>query len=300
MIIKPPRLRKGDGIGIIAPAGPVTSTELRGGIDLLESLGYKLVFSSHLYHRNDYLAGSDDARLEDLHSMFDNGNIKAIFCARGGYGALRLLEMINFDLIRNNPKIIMGYSDITTLLLAIYQRTGLVTFHGPVVKELSRNQNQNLEPAIRLISSDRLLRVNLTGGTALRPGKAAGTLLGGNLSLICHLIGTPFMPSSRRSLLFIEERGEPLYRIDRMLTHLRLSGLLEGLSGLIAGRFEGCGEISHINQLLVNTVSDLGIPVIGGLPVGHGLENIALPLGVQAELDTERMMLSIMETCVKP
>jgi len=300
VIIKPPQLKKGDEIGVIAPAGPVSPPEIQPGIDLLESFGYKVNPSPHLYHTNGYLAGDDNTRLEDLHSMFHNGRVKAIFCARGGYGTLRLLEKINFDLIRVNPKIIIGYSDITTLLLAIYKKTGLVTFHGPVVRELSKKRNQDLESIFDLVSSDTSLQVNLTEGIALRPGKARGTLLGGNLSLISHLIGTPFMPPMKKSILFIEEKGEPLYRIDRMLTHLRVSGILEGLVGLVAGEFEDCGDVSSINQLLVDTVSDLNIPVLSGLPVGHGPENIILPVGVQAELDSERMTLSIMESCVTP
>jgi muramoyltetrapeptide carboxypeptidase len=298
--IKPPRLKKNDEIGIIAPAGPVKESEIRPGIELLESFGYKVISAPHLYHSEGYLAGDDNTRLEDLHSMFHNGRIRAIFCARGGYGTLRLLEKINFDLIGMNPKIIIGYSDITTLLLAIYKKTGLITFHGPVVRELSKNKNQNLESVFDLVSSDQPLNVNLTEGIALVPGKAKGILLGGNLSLICHLIGTPFMPSMKGCILFIEEKGEPLYRIDRMLTHLRLSGFLEGLRGLIAGEFEGCGDVSSINQLLLDTVSDLDIPVVSGLPVGHGLENIMIPLGLQATLDTGRMGLAIMEPCVTP
>lgn len=300
MSIKPPRLKKNDEIGIIAPAGPVKESEIRPGIELLESFGYKVISSPHLYHSKGYLAGEDNIRLEDLHSMFQNGRIKAIFCARGGYGTLRLLEKIKFDLIGMNPKIIIGYSDITTLLLAIYKKTGLVTFHGPVVKELSKNRNRNLESVFELVSSDQLLNVNLAEGTVLMPGKARGILLGGNLSLICHLIGTPFMPSMKKCILFIEEKGEPLYRIDRMMTHLRLSGFLEVLGGLLAGRFEGCGDISSINQLLLDMVSDLNIPVVSGLPVGHGLENTMIPLGLQATLDTGRMSLSIMEPCVTP
>jgi muramoyltetrapeptide carboxypeptidase len=297
--LKPPRLKKGQAIGIVAPAGPVTPSEIQPGIDLLESFGYKVISSPHLYHRQGHVAGDDDTRLKDLHSMLDDGDVKAIFCARGGYGTLRLLEKINFDLIRKNPKIIMGYSDITALLLAIYKKTGLVTFHGTVVKELSKNKNRNLESFFDLVSSDKSLKLDLTKGIALKPGKAKGTLLGGNLSLICHLVGTPFMPSLKKSILFIEEKEEPLYRIDRMMTHLRLSGRLKDLAGLIAGTFKGCDDISSINEVLMDAVSDLNIPMVSGLPVGHGPENISLPLGVQTSLDAEGMTLSITESCVK-
>ena len=297
-ILKPPRLKKGQVIGVVAPAGPVTPSEIQPGIELLESFGYKVVSSPHLYHRQGYVAGDAISRLEDLHSMVDNGDVKAIFCARGGYGSLRLLEKINFDLIRMSPKIIMGYSDITALLLAIYQKAGLVTFHGAVVKEFSKNRNRNLESVFDLVSSDRLLKLKLTKGIALMPGKTKGILLGGNLSLICHLIGTPFMPSLKGSILFIEEKAEPLYRIDRMMTHLRLSGVLDDLAGLVLGTFQRCGDISSLNQMVLDILSDLNIPVVSGLPVGHGRENISLPLAVQASLDTEGMTLSITEPCV--
>lgn len=296
--LKPPKLQDGETVGVIAPAGPVTPSEIQPGIKLLESFGYKVIVSPHLYQRQGYVAGDDETRLGDLHSMLDNGEVKVIFCARGGYGTLRLLERIDFELIRRNPKIIVGYSDISALLLAIYKKTGLVTFHGTMVRELAKNRNRNLRSFLDMVSSPKAWKVNLSKGKALAPGQVKGRLLGGNLSLICHLLGTPFMPSLNKSILFVEEKEEPIYRIDRMMTHLRLSGQLRGLVGLIAGSFEGCGEISSINRVLVDTVSHLQIPVVSGLPVGHGLENISLPIGVQASLDTEAMTLSIIEPCV--
>ena len=298
IILKPSILNQGKEIGIIAPASPVTQAELQPGLNLLASFGYKVTRSSHLYDRLGYLAGDDDARLQDLHTMFNNENIGIIFCARGGYGTLRLLDKIDYDLIRMNPKIIVGYSDITALLLAIYKNTGLVTFHGPVVKELYEDKNQDLRSFLDLVSSEKLLKMDLTGGVALIPGRARGILMGGNLSLITHLTGVSYMPSLKGAILFIEERGEPLYRIDRMLTHLRLSGYLEGLAGLISGKFEDCGDISAINQLLVDTLSHFNIPVVSGLPVGHGSENITMPVGLPFTLDTDSMTLYTSETCV--
>ena len=299
MSIKPPRLEKGHVIGVIAPAGPVNRSELQPPIHLLESLGYRIILAPHLYQREGYLAGRDDSRLEDLHSMFQNEDVKAIFCARGGYGTLRLLDKINYDLISRAPKVIVGYSDITALLLAIYKKTGLVTFHGPVVIELQKKENQNLGLLFDLFSNQGSLKLELTKGEALIPGKAKGILLGGNLSLITHLIGTPFMPSFKETILFLEERGEALYRIDRMLTHLRLSGLFDRVEGLIIGRFIECGDISDINHLIMDIVSDIGMPVFSGLPVGHGAQNVTLPLGLQATLDSEDMILSIDDSYVR-
>ena len=297
-LVKPHRLKAGEEVGIIAPAGPVIPSELQAGIDLLESLGYKINMAPHVYDTQEYLAGDDDVRLKDFHDMFRNNRVKAVFCARGGYGTLRFLDRIEFDLIRRHPKIIVGYSDVTALLIALYQKAGLLTFHGPMVKEFSKNKDQNLKTLLNLIGSEKRMTFDFTREKSLRSGQATGTLLGGNLSLICHLVGTPYMPSLKGALLFIEERGEPLYRIDRMLTHLRLSHQLDGLSGLIAGTFEGCGDPESIERILLDTVSDRDIPVASGIPLGHGPENMTLPLGLRADLDTEQMTLSLLEPCV--
>ena len=300
IVTRPTKLKQGDKIGIIAPAGPVLQTELHDGIQLLESFGHEVVLSSHLFDRQGYLAGEDSARLEDIHAVFTDNRVKAVICARGGYGTLRILDRIDYDILRENPKIFVGYSDITALLLAIHQKTGLVTFHGPVLKELTQKRIGNLESFLNLVSNERLPDVELAGGRSLKPGKATGTLMGGNLSLICHLIGSPYMPSLKGAILFIEEKGEDLYRVDRLLTHLRLSGVLAQVAGLIAGTFEGCGERTEIDRLLTDTVSGLNIPVLTGLPVGHGLINITLPIGLPATIDSTTMTLKIQESCVTP
>ena len=296
--MKPPRLRKGDSIGIIAPAGPVDPTDLEPAIGLLESFGHRTIPSNRLYDKKEYLAGDDEVRLEALHTMFEDSEIKAILCARGGYGTVRILDRIDFDLIRDHPKIIVGYSDITALLLSIYRYTGLVTFHGPVVREFLKNSEQNLNAILELVRGETLPRLSLTNGSALRQGKGTGILLGGNLSLMTSLIGTPFLPSCKGAIVFIEDRDEPLYRVDRMLTQLRLSGVLNEIHGLVAGRFEECGDMDAIEGLLLDTVKDQDIPVMTGLPVGHGKENITLPLGLKVSIDTDQMALSLAEPCV--
>jgi muramoyltetrapeptide carboxypeptidase len=296
--LKPPRLKKGDPVGIIAPAGPVDPSELEPAIGLLESLGHRTIPSDRLYDRRGYLAGDDEVRLEALHAMFEDKEIKAVLCARGGYGTLRILDRIDFELIRNHPKIIVGYSDITALLLAIYRHTGLVTFHGPVVREFPKNREKNLNAILELVRGESLPRLDLTNGNVLRQGKGTGILLGGNLSLMTSLIGTTFLPSLKGTIVFIEERDEPLYRIDRMLTHLRLSGVLNGIRGLVVGRFETCGDMDAIDGLLLDAVADQDIPVMTGLPVGHGQENITLPLGLEVSIDTDQIALSFAEACV--
>ncbi len=297
-IAKPRQLRQGEEIGVIEPAGHVLDTELKAVIKLLETFGHSVVLAPHLYDKQGYMAGDDEARLEDIHAMFNNNRVRAIFCARGGYGTLRILDRIDYSILRKNPKILVGYSDITALLLAIYKKTGLVTFHGPVIKEFTKRTIGNLESFLNLVSSNGLLELELAGGRCLKSGRATGVLLGGNLSLICHLVGSTFMPSLKGAILFIEEKGEDLYRIDRMLTHLRLSGILEELGGLVAGSFQDCGDRASIDRLLLDTVSELNIPLVTGLPVGHGLINVSLPIGLQAAIDADKMTLQILEPCV--
>ena len=300
ILTKPTKLKQGEKVGIIAPAGPVLQPELQDGILLLESFGYKVVLSPHLFDKLGYLAGEDRTRLEDIHTMFTDQSVKAVFCARGGYGTLRILDRIDYDILRKNPKIFVGYSDITALLLAIHKETGLVTFHGPVMKELSKRSIGNLESILNLVSHDRLPDLELAGGRCINPGKATGTLIGGNLSLICHLIGSPYLPSLKGAVLFIEEKGEDLYRVDRLLTHLRLSGVLAQSAALIVGAFENCGDRTEVDRLLSDTVSGLDIPVLTGLPIGHGLINVTLPIGLPTTIDSETMTLKILESCVLP
>jgi muramoyltetrapeptide carboxypeptidase len=296
--IKPHRLEPGDTIGVIAPAGPVDQEEIQPTIDLLYKKGYRIHEAPNLFSRKGYLAGHDYVRLDDLHSMFSDNGIKAIFCARGGYGTIRILDRIDYDLILDNPKIIVGYSDITALLFAIFNRTGLVTFHGPMLRDLAKDGGDNLADFLELASSSMPRIYDLSGGMVLNHGRARGKVLGGNLSIISSLMGTPFMPMMKGAILFIEDKGEPLYRIDRMLSQLRQGGVIDGLSGLIVGRFIDCGDISDINELLRDLTSGTDIPVINGLLVGHDRENRTIPIGLHAELDTEDMTLTFLETCV--
>ncbi len=291
MSIKPSRLNKGDRIGIIAPAGPVEPHELEPSLTLLEGLGYVTVEAEHLYDRKGYLAGDDHDRLSDLHSMFERRDIRAVFCARGGYGTLRLIDRVDYGLIAANPKIVVGYSDITALLLAIYRRTGLILFHGPVVKGLADSSSDNLKNLMDHISTGKVEHADLSRGRVLRGGSAEGILMGGNLCLVSSLTGTPFMPSPDKTILFIEETGEFSYRIDRMLAHLKLSGMTENMSALIAGSFIDCGDVQDIDSLLLEWTADSGIPVISGIPLGHGPENITLPVGVNARFDTSELLL---------
>jgi muramoyltetrapeptide carboxypeptidase len=296
--IKPPRLKKGDRIGILAPAGPVLQAEIQPGLDFLESLGFEPVCSPHLFDQAGYLAGEDKARLKDLHAMFRDRKIRAVICARGGYGTHRILQKLDYSLFKQHPKILVGYSDITALLCALFKKSGLITIHGPVLRDLLKGDGKNASLLLKLMTSGELTTVNFPSGTAVKKGRVQGVLLGGNLSLICHLIGTPFLPSFRGKLLFIEEKGEPLYRIDRMLTHLLLSGELEKCAGLMVGAFEDCGDQASVIDLVRERCSRLNMPILTGLPAGHGEDNVPLPIGARAVLDTGTMSLEIKEPCV--
>lgn len=291
MNIIPKRLRRGDTIGIIAPAGPVTPDEIQPAIHILKDRGYRVREGTNLYKRQGYLAGSDEERLHDFHEMFRDNNVKAILCARGGYGTQRLLDKINFDIVRENPKFFIGYSDITALLLALNHMTGLVVCHGPMARNI-RDHKENLDSMLTLLSSGNKTNLKLSGDNVLKKGKAVGRLLGGNLSIISSLSGTSFLPSFKECLLFIEERGEPLYKIDRMLTQLKLGGALDGIKGVIAGSFQDCEGIPGINGLLLDIFSS-ECPVYTGFPAGHGKVNLPILFGIEAELNTEELIFII-------
>ena len=295
-LLKPPRLRIGDKIGVISPAGPVPKSELEPGLRFLESRGLRVHVAPHVYDAKDYLAGKDSDRLEDLHSVFRDRKIKAVFCTRGGYGCMRLLKDIDYDLIRESPKILVGYSDITALILAVYNKCGLVTFHGPMIREYIHGKEANLEDLIGFLLSKGEDVISMEGSEVLRHGRRKGRLLGGNLSLICHLLGTSYLPSLEGGLLFLEDKGEAPYRIDRMLTHLMLSGQIEGLAGLVSGNFERCGESSAVDKLLEEFSSGFDFPIVRGFHLGHGLANTVLPIGVEAEIDTKDMTLKLLES----
>jgi muramoyltetrapeptide carboxypeptidase len=273
----------------------VEARELDHGLALLVGEGFRPRLGPNTLARDGYLAGGDEARLEDLRGMFLDPEIKAIFCARGGYGSMRLLDRLDYPMIRANPKPLVGYSDITAVLLAVLRKAGLVTFHGPVVRDMGAKDGQNLKAMLLALTDNGRLEIPLGEDGVVRQGKSRGPIVGGNLSLICHLVGTRYLPSLRGAILFVEDTGEPAYRLDRMLTHLRLSGHMEGLAALLAGDFEGCEEPGPLKRLLADRTMGLNIPVAVGLHVGHGRRNLTIPMGVEAEVDTGSGTLRLLE-----
>ena len=233
-LIKPRQLRVGDTVGLISPASAIEPEDLTEAIEFLTAYGFQVKVGKHVLDRYGYLAGIDADRAADVNAMFADERVQAILTMRGGWGCNRILPLLDYDLIRRHPKILMGFSDITSLLLAIYARSGLITFHGPV--GISSWNWFNLHYAERiLLDKEAILLQNLTGHRVetITTGKTRGRLLGGNLSVLTSMIGSPYLPTWKDTILFVEEVGEEIYRVDRMLTQLKLGGILEQLAGFI-------------------------------------------------------------------
>ncbi|MBA4603620.1 S66 peptidase family protein [Thermoactinomyces mirandus] len=305
MVIKPKSLYHGDVIGIISPASPVSEEKIDKAIEILCSQGYRVKLGKSAQREYGYLAGGDQERAADLEHMFLASEVKAIFCLRGGYGSLRLLDKIDYEKIRQYPKIFVGYSDITALHIAIHQSTGLVTFHGPMAAELAdRGDDESWHTLQAICSGDRqpcCFQGNESFYTIV-PGSAEGELTGGNLSLICSTLGTPFEIDTKDKILFIEEVNEEVYQIDRMLTQLRLAGKLNEAKGIILTDFHLSPRTNKpslpLKEVIHDLLSPLKIPCFYGLSAGHCLPNITLPIGASVEMDASQGVLHIEESVV--
>jgi len=245
-----------------------------------------------IFNRNGYLAGGDESRAAVLNYLFSDSRVKAIVCARGGFGSIRILPLLDYDIICKNPKIFAGYSDASALLSFLYEKCSLVTFHGPMVTTLSEASKRTRLAMFSTLTSRSDFEIKLKKGVSIKTGITSGALLGGNLATLCHLIGTSFLPSYRGHILFIEERGEALYRIDRMLTQMKLAGCFDGLAGLLLGSFTDCGPAKEIYKVVTRVFGEMDIPILAGFDGGHGKENITIPLGIETTIDAGRKILS--------
>ena len=296
-----PALPAGGVIALIAPAGPA-ELDLTLATQWMHARGYQLRVLPGVWEKDGYLAGSDAVRLRDLHEAFADDSIDAIFCLRGGYGSPRLLEGIDFELLRRHPKPFVGYSDITTLHLAITRYAGFVTFHGPMLNAdlLGGKQPPTESSLLRMLSGQQLPVLEHPAAyplTTLARGCASGRLLGGNLSMICATLGTAFELDGEDIILFIEDVNEPLYRVDRLLTHMRLAGKLSRLRGVLVGDVAGV-DVLALNRLLVQELGGLGIPVLAGWRSGHCDPNLTLPMGARVRLDADRQQLVLEQAVV--
>ncbi len=313
-VVKPARLRPGDTVGIISPSG-ITWDPDRLDIftESLAAIGLQSRVGDHAMDRWGYLAGTDADRASEINRMFEDPEIKAIFALAGGWGAARLLPLIDFDVIRAKPKIILGFSDVTSLLIAMYARSGLVTFHGPtgnsswnsfttkyVQQLLFEAQAVTLEnPTDR---GDNLTQVENRIWT-ISQGSARGRLVGGNLTVLASIVGSEYLPAWDDHILFLEDVGEDVYRIDRMLTQLKLAGVLDRLSGFVFGRCSRCEPDSAyssftLKEVLADHVAPLGIPAFYGSMIGHIRDKFTVPIGVMAEIEATAGRIKLTEPAV--
>jgi muramoyltetrapeptide carboxypeptidase len=315
-LIKPGRLSFGDVVGIVATASPPSDlAQIDNSFAALEKLGFKPKLSANIRKRLGFLAGTDEERANDLMEMFADREVKAIFCLRGGYGSARLLRLLDFHFIKKHPKIFIGFSDITSLHCALLTHSKLVSFHGPTLNtNLAGDAPENFltqslwravmrpEPAGSLCEGYSQSTISI-----LKPGVARGQLIGGNLSVLCATLGTPFQPRFKGNILFFEDVSEQPYRFDRMLTQLLNAGLLQDVAGVAVGINKDCEDpdaakskeyLQTLEDVLKDRLAPLGVPVVTGLPFGHVALNATLPVGISATLDGDNGDLILDEAAV--
>lgn len=301
-VLKPAALRVGDRIGVLAPASSFSRQAFEAGCERLKSLGYAPIYSPDIFDRDLYFAGSVERRAQELESMLSRDDIRGLVCVRGGYGSNYLLDKIHFDLFQRYPKILLGCSDITSLLTAIHDRTGLVTFHGPMVAKDIADGTFNVLSLKQAVQGSTDWQLPTDGMQVLRPGQAMGKLYGGCLSMLAASLGTPFEIQTEGTILFIEDIGEKPFRIDRMLMQLHLASKLKGVRAFVFGEMLDClppaGESYTLQDVIRKVLAPYDVPIVYGLKSGHvSSANCTLPIGVQAALvaGDEGIELTILE-----
>lgn len=307
--LKPPAIRPGDIIGVVSPSSYKAREALQAGMEKIQRRGYRLVFGEHAFDRRGYLAGEDRDRAADLNAMFANPQVKAILCTRGGYGASRILDYLDWELIRSNPKPLIGYSDITTLHLAFLRQTEMVVFYAPMIITLSRDVSPMvIENLFDLLEKPQPLGTYHTADSNIQtlvPGIVEGELTGGCLCLVSASCGTPEQIDARGKILCLEDVDEPPYAVDRMLTQLKRCGVLDEAAGFVIGEITNWeqhvndpDETLTIEQIWQDILVPLGKPTIIGFPFGHVVNPLTLPLGVRARLDATAGTLTLLEPAV--
>ena len=300
VVHKPPRLKPGARIGIVAPGGCVESNALLQGIEAIAAEGFEVELGAGIYGRKGYLAGDAAQRAEDLISYFRRPDIDAIFCARGGFGSVQLLPHLRSEL-KEFPKIFAGYSDITILLNWFYQTCGMVTFHAPMVAEdIARGLSDQARAHFWRVLCGEIDNWSVRLDAPVRPGVVEAEMVGGCLSMLVTTLGTPYEIDPRGKLLFMEDVGERPYRLERMLTHLKMAGKLEHVAGVVLGDFTRCEDDGprDILEIVAELFEDAPYPVVMGMPAGHGQENLALPFGARMRLDGGNSTLALIESPV--
>ncbi|WP_268800515.1 S66 peptidase family protein [Pseudomonas huanghezhanensis] len=297
--LHPNVLRPGDAVALVSPAAPVAEARVQAAVQALTGFGLRPRVYPHALDTHSFYAGTDEHRVADLNDALADPEIRAVLCNRGGYGTQRILAQVDYDAVRRDPKLLIGFSDITALHGALWTEARLATVHGPVAAQFERGGMftstlkralMSAEPVVVRASADEpTCRVRTSG-------LAEGLLLGGNLSMLSTCIGTPYMPDLEGAILLIEDVNEPAYRIDRLLTHLLNCGILQRVAGIAVGQFSepGNGNATiKAADVLIERLGDLGIPVLGGLSIGHGDRNEAVALGTYARLDADNGTLTV-------
>lgn len=304
-ILKPRRLNVGNTVGLISPGSSVSREDVEVFTKTLSQLGLKVKLGAHVLDQYGYLAGKDRDRAADINAMFADTSVQALLTMRGGWGCNRLLPLLDYNFIRQNPKILMGFSDITSLLLAIYTRSGVVTFHGPVGTSTWNPFSVSYVQRILFQAEKATLQnPDNTPLEVITPGKARGRLLGGNLSVLAAMVGSSYLPNWQQTILFVEETGEDIYRVDRLLTQLKLAGILEQLAGFIFAQCTKCqaGEGDEpsltLQQVLSDHIKPLEIPAWYGSAIGHILNKFTVPVGTQVEIDATQGTIQLLESAV--
>jgi muramoyltetrapeptide carboxypeptidase len=293
----PPLLSAGARVALVAPAGPLRGAEeLDASIANARSLGWEPVPGAHVLARDAYLGGSDAERLQDLNAALADDAVDAIWCVRGGYGAMRLLPHVDWASLTRRPRALIGFSDVTALHSAASTRCALITYHGPTARGTLTDFAR--ESLVRAVVEGRDPCGRAEAARTVRGGRAHGRLVGGNLALLAALAGTPYAPDYRDALLVLEDIGEPAYRVDRMLTQLRLAGVFAQIAGLVVGHFTECSPGNDLSpsalDLLIGEAADVaGVPALAGVPVGHIDDQWTIPLGAIAQLDAESQTLTV-------
>lgn len=307
-LVRPFRLAPGARVAVVAPSGPVSEERLEAGLDVLRGWDLEPVVAPHVLDRHGefgYLAGTDADRAADLQGAWCDPSVDAVLCARGGYGAQRMVDLLGWEAMRSaGPKVFVGFSDVTVLHQAFAARLGLVTLYGPAAAGVDFIKNARAQEQLRatLFDPESVLSIQAVapGGAALVPGRARGVTLGGCLSLLASDLGTPHaLAGARGGLLLIEDVGEQTYRIDRMLTQLLRAGWLDGVAGIALGSWAGCGPYEELRPVLADRLGGLGVPVVEEFGFGHCDGALTIPLGVPAELDADTGTLTLDEPALR-
>ncbi len=306
-LVRPSRLAPGARVAVVATSGPVREERLQSGLDILRGWGLDPVVAPHVLDRHgefDYLAGTDADRAADFQAAWCDPTVDAVLCARGGYGAQRMVDLLDWDALRAaGPKVFVGYSDITALHEAFAQRLELATLHGPMASAVDFLKNARAQEHLRATLFDpESVQVIAGGGDggALVPGRARGVTLGGCLLMLTSELGTPYArPGARGGLLMIEDVGESAYQIDRALTQLLRTGWLDGVAGIALGSWERCGPYEGLRAVFADRLGGLGVPVVEEFGFGHGDGALTIPFGVAAELDADAGTLTLEEPALR-